>query len=450
MVRDIQNKDRASGGQFWCNGRRYDIPTQPTIAVCLDGTAREYLTLALAEEAMPNLARALADGGHLLRARAQMPTLTNVNNASIVTGVAAAVHGISGNHYLAADGRERQLIDPAALRAETILAAARRAGVAVLAVSAKDKLQALLGAGGVPSISAERADRQTLPGLDGLTGQDLLGEPRPDIYDPELSGYAIDLTVALAERLGTRLAYCSLTDYVQHRVPPGDALATSFYAGLDDRLGRLLGDGWRVGMVADHGMSTKTGGDGSPTVRYLSDALAVGGCSTARVILPITDPYIAHHGALGSTAYVYTEPADRPRARAIIAELPGVEAVLERDAAAIAFELPADRIGDLVVCADAGTALGKSEVDHDLSRLGGTLRSHGGLREQQVPMIMCHSLPEGSVPAHGLRNSDLFSLLLSEVAGGLETPPGWRGPEDKCSRRRNRGPRLPILCRRTR
>jgi len=415
MMAIMQSGQGVPDDEFWCNGRRYAVPDRRTIGICLDGTAREYLARALAEGVMPSLARALDDGGRLLSARAQVPTLTNVNNASIVTGVSAAVHGISGNHHLAPDGRERQLTDPEALRAETILAAARRAGFAVLAVSAKDKLRRLLGAGGVPSISAERADELTLDGLDGLAGQELLGRTRPDIYDPELSAYAIDLTLALAERLGTRLAYCSLTDYVQHKVPPGDPLANSFYAGLDERLGRMLKDGWRVGMVADHGMNAKTRADGSPDVRYLGDALAAGGCADARVILPITDPYIAHHGALGSLAYVYIRSEAVDEARAILASLAGVEAVLDRDAAAIAFELPADRIGDLVVCADAATALGKSREDHDLSALGGTLRSHGGLQEQEVPMIICHPLPEEVVPAHGLHNADLFSLLLSET-----------------------------------
>lgn len=220
MPSTTQRAQRTEEGEFWCNGRRYAAPAAPTMAICLDGTAPEYLARALAEGAMPNLAAALADGGSLLSATAQVPTLTNVNNASIITGVSAAAHGISGNHYLAPDGQERQLTDPQAMRAETILAAAQRAGISVLAVSAKDKLRALLGAGGVPSISAERADEQSIGGLGGRTGEQLLGRPRPDIYDPALSAYAIDLTLAISKVLGTRLAYCSLTDYVQHTFAP--------------------------------------------------------------------------------------------------------------------------------------------------------------------------------------------------------------------------------------
>ncbi len=374
---------------------------------------------------MPNLSETLAAGGKLLTARAQIPTLTNVNNASIVAGVSAAEHGISGNHYLAPDGAERQLTDPKALRAETILAAAARAGVPVLAVSAKEKLRALLGAGGVPSISAERADEQTLEGLNGASGESLVGRRRPDIYDPELSAYAIELTLALAERLGTRLAYCSLTDFVQHKVAPGEPLAERFYAGIDERLGRALAGGWRVGMVADHGMSAKAGADGNPNVLYLGEALEAAGLGTGRVVLPITDPYIAHHGALGSIAYVYVESDKVEEARAALARLPGVEAVLDRDAAALAFHLPAERIGDLVVCADAATALGKSEPEHDLSQLRGPLRSHGGLAEQEVPLVLCDPVVAAGTPERELRNADLFALLLGETT---ET----RGEAEEC------------------
>lgn len=419
MVQNTQpSQAHIPAAGFWCNGRHYATPEHRTIAVCLDGTARDYLELARDE--MPNLLGTLGVGGRLLSARAQLPTLTNVNNASIVTGVSAAVHGISGNHYLHPDGQERQLTEPTALRADTILAAAQRAGIPVLAVSAKEKLRGLLGAGGVPSISAERADEQTVEGLDGLTGEELVGRPRPGIYDPQLSAYALDLTCALAERLSTRLAFCSLTDFVQHKAAPGDPLANSFYAGLDERLGRALRGGWRVGMVADHGMNAKAHTDGSPEVRYLSDALAAAGCGGARVVLPITDPYIAHHGAFGSIAYVYVEPDVMTQARAALAALGGVEAVLDRHAAAIAFELPEDRIGDLVVCADAATALGKSAADHDLSALDAPLRSHGGLHEQEVPLVICHDLPEAAVPAHGLRNSDLFALLLMDTRGAAK------------------------------
>jgi len=398
---------------FACNGRGYQVPDRPTLGICLDGTAPAYLDNALGRGLMPCLRSALDAGGALLLGRAQMPTVTNVNNASIVTGVSAAVHGIAGNHYLAPDGEERQLTDPSALRAETILAAAQRAGVKALAVTAKDKLRGLLGAGGVRAISAELAHEQTVEGLGGRHGVDVAGAANPHIYDPLLSAYAIDLALALASQLGSELVYCSLTDYVQHKGAPGSELADSFYATLDERVSRALEGGWLVGMTADHGMNAKTLAGGGPNVRYLSDVLATVGIIGARVVLPITDPYVVHHGALGSAAYVYVEDSDRERASVALERLDGVEAVLDRSTAARKFELPADRIGDLLVLADAATALGKSERDHDLSMLGGTLRSHGGIHEQEIPLIVCEPVRQELAGRRDLRNADLFDLLLN-------------------------------------
>ena len=386
------------------------------MAICMDGTAPAYLEDALERDLMPRLEATLVAGGVLLRADAQVPTVTNANNATIVTGVSAAVHGIAGNHYLAADGSEVQLTDPAALRAETIPAAAQQAGVAVLVVTAKDKLTRLLGAGGVPAISAERAHEQTVPGLDGDTAAAALGVCNPDIYDPGLSAYALDLALHLAERLAARLVYCSLTDYVQHKAAPGEPLADEFFRGLDERFGRALDAGWVVGMVADHGMNAKTLPDGRPNVRYLRDALTEAGIESGHVLLPITDPYVVHHGALGSIAWVYVREEDRARARVAMAGLEGVEAVLDREAAARMFELPPDRIGDLVVCADAATVLGKSEAEHDLAAIGTTLRSHGGLQERRVPLVISHPLRDRVAGWGDLRNSDLFDLLLNQLA----------------------------------
>jgi phosphonoacetate hydrolase len=401
---------------FSCNGRSYELPERPTLAICIDGTAREYLDRALEDGLMPRLGATLDTGrGRLLVGRAQVPTFTNVNNASIVTGVSAAVHGIAGNTYLGSDGRERQLTSAGDLRAETILAAARRAGVQALAVTAKDKLRELLGAGGVPSISAERAHEQTVPGIDARTGADVVGAPNPGIYDPMLSPYAVDLALALAAELGARLVYCSLTDYVQHKAPPGAPLAGRLLAALDERIGRALQAGWAVGLAADHGMNAKSLPDGAPNVRYLADALAAAGVP-AHVVLPITDPYVAHHGALGSLAWVHVAEADRDRARGALAALPGVEGILDRAAACWLFELPEDRVGDLVVLADAGTVLGKSAAEHDLAAVGSTLRSHGGLHEQEVPIVFCQSVPAEVCARRGLRNSDLFEGLLNGAA----------------------------------
>jgi phosphonoacetate hydrolase len=401
---------------FTVNGRRYQTPGQPVLAICADGWDPAYVDDALARALMPRLAGALATGGVYTLGRSQVPTFTNPNNVAIVTGVSAAENGIAGNHYRTAAGAEVQVTDPSFLRAETIHAGARAAGIGVLCITAKDKLRRLLATGGVPAFSAEKAHEQALAEGTPIIAAAGLG-PNPGIYDWRLSPYTIDLAVALAPRFDAKIVYASLTDFVQHSAAPGEPMADEFFCAVDASLGAALDAGFIVGLAADHGMNAKVNPDGSPRVRFLDDALSAAGIRSGHTLCPITDPYTAHHAALGSLAWVHLDdPAELDRARAALAGLEGVEAVLDRDAAADAFDLPADRIGDLVVLADRSTVLGKSAAAHDLSQLHGTLRSHGGLHERRVPIIISHALCAGALDGRDLRNRDLHDLLLNQIA----------------------------------
>ena len=401
---------------FVANGRSYRVPTSPVLAICADGWDPAYVDDALERALMPRLAGSLnGGGGTYALGRAQVPTFTNPNNVTIVTGVSAAENGIAGNHYRDEDGEEVQVTDPTFLRATTIHAAAHDAGVGVVCVTAKDKLRALLASGGVPAFSAELAHEQVLE--DGTPVTDLLGVPNPGIYDWRLSPYTIDLALALAVRLDAKLVYASLTDFVQHAAAPGEPMADEFYRAVDASIGGALDAGFVVGLAADHGMRAKTRPDGSPNVRFLDDALAQAGVRGGHTLCPITDPYVVHHAALGSLAWVHLDDlGELDRARGALAQLSGVEAVLDRFAAADAFELPGDRIGDLIVLADASTVLGKSEAAHDLGALQGALRSHGGLHERAVPMIVTHRLHGDALRGRDLRNRDLHDLLLNQLA----------------------------------
>ena len=397
------------------NDRAYLAPARPTLAICGDGWDPGYVDDALERSLMPRLREALDAGGIYALGRAQVPTFTNPNNIAIVTGVSAARNGIAGNHYRDERGEEVQLTDPSFLRAATIHAAARTHGIGVLCVTAKDKLRALLATGGVPCFSAELAHEQTVD--DGTPVTELAGAPNPGIYDWQLSPYTIDLALALARHLGATLVYASLTDFVQHAAAPGEEMADDFYAAVDASIGRALDAGFVVGIAADHGMRAKSAPDGTPNVRFLDEALEAAGVRGAHTLCPITDPYVVHHAALGSLAWVHLDDlSELDRARGALAALPGVEGVLDRSAAAEAFELPPDRIGDLIVLADADTVLGRSRATHDLGALRGTLRSHGGLHERTVPVIITHPLREGALRGRDLRNRDLHDLLLNELA----------------------------------
>jgi len=404
------------------NGRTYAWPAAPVVAVCVDGSAPDYTEAALAAGAMPWLAGALARGARLL-GDCVVPSFTNPNNLSIVTGVPPAVHGICGNYYFdQAAGAEVMMNDPALLRCDTLLAAFARAGARVAVVTAKDKLRRLLGhgltfgEGGAVCFSAEQADRAQ-PEEHGIgDATRLTGMEVPSVYSAELSAFVLAAGVALLRERRPDLMYLSTTDYVQHKHAPGTPEANAFYAMLDGHLGRLEALGARIGITADHGMNAKHTAAGAPDILFLQELFDDWlGAGAARVILPITDPYVVHHGALGSFATVYLPPGTAPeplleRLRA----LEGVEAALGREEACARFELPPDRMGDLVVVSGRHKVLGTSAAAHDLSGLDAPLRSHGGLAEQEVPLLL--NVPvRGEAPGGRWRNFDLFDLLLNRA-----------------------------------
>ena len=405
------------------NGRRYALPRQPTVVVCVDGCEPDYLAQAVAGGHMPWLKRTLQQGAALV-ADCVVPTFTNPNNLSIVTGAPPSVHGICGNFlYDVETGTEVMMNDPKWLRAPTILAALSGAGQRCAVVTAKDKLRQLLGKGmdlstGSLCFSSEKADQVTQAD-NGITGVlPMVGKPVPSVYSADLSEFVFAAGVALMQRpAGQRpdVMYLSTTDYIQHKHAPGAPGANAFYAMMDGYLGALDDLGCVIALTADHGMNAKVAMDGKPDVIYLQDRLdAWLGAGVARTILPITDPYVVHHGALGSYATIYLPPAQVEQAAARIARLRGIERVLTRAEAAQAYELPADRIGDLVVVSERFTVLGTAASRHDLSALEVPLRSHGGVSEQRVPLIINRPIA-GLDPERRWRNFDAFDLALNRA-----------------------------------
>ncbi len=399
------------------NDRLYQLPTQPTVVVCVDGCEPDYIAQAVAHGKMPWMKRILASGT-ALQADCVIPSFTNPNNLSIVTGAPPSVHGICGNYLYDTDsGTEVMMNDPKWLRAPTLLAALVDAGMTVAVVTAKDKLRKLLGhkMRGI-CFSAEKADQVTEAENGIADVLKLVGLPVPDVYSAGLSEFVFAAGVALMKTKRPDVMYLSTTDYVQHKHAPGTAEADEFYQMMDRYLAQLEEMGCVIALTADHGMNAKTWLDASPDVIYLQDVLDGWlGAAVARVILPITDPYVVHHGALGSFATVYL-PAnvDGVALERRIAALRGIEGVYTRANAARTFELPPDRIGDLVVVSERSTVIGTSVSKHDLSGLEVPLRSHGGISEQRVPLILNRRVDKPD-PTRRWRNFDAFDLALNFV-----------------------------------
>jgi phosphonoacetate hydrolase len=409
------------GQSVTANGRTYRWPAEPTIVVCIDGSEPGYIEAAIAEGLAPNLDRLMRTGASAT-ALSVIPSFTNPNNISIITGRPPSVHGIAGNYFFdPATGEEVMMNDARFMRSGTIMKAFEEAGASVAVVTAKDKLRTLLGygldmgSGRAVAFSSEKADKVS-PAENGIADVlGLVGLPLPDVYSAELSEFVLAAGVKLLKTRRPDLMYLSTTDYVQHKAAPGSDTANAFYAMLDRYVGLLDAAGCILVLTADHGMNDKHLSSGEPDVLFLQDWFdARIGTGAARVILPITDPYVVHHGALGSFATVYLPAGTDPHETiGALAREPGVELVIDRTEACRRFELPPDRIGDLVVISGRHKVLGTSADRHDLSGLTEPLRSHGGLTEQVVPMIA--NRPIEVPPGRTLRNYDVFDVALNLV-----------------------------------
>jgi len=404
------------------NDRTYAAPKTCAIAICLDGCEPAYLDEAINAGLMPNLKR-IKETGTARLAHSVVPSFTNPNNLSIATGRPPAVHGICGNYFFDPETKtEVMMNDVRFLRAPTIFYKFQEAGARVEIVTVKDKLRALLGAKLIFDndtaicFSAECSDTTTVAEHGIENGSKWTGMDVPEVYSAELSEFVFAAGVKLLAEWKPDVMYLTTTDFIQHKHAPGTPVANSFYENFDRYLGQLDEMGAAIVITGDHGMKPKHHADGSPSVVYIQDVLDEWlGEAAARVILPITDPYVVHHGALGSFATAYLpDGTDRQDIIERLAKIDGIEFVCGREEACGRFGLPADRIGDIVLTSGETMTIGTSEDRHDLAALKEPLRSHGGLHEQTVPFIVNRKLELESAP--DLRNFDAFFVATKAAA----------------------------------
>ena len=403
------------------NDRNYPgIPNSPTIVICLDGSQKEYLEEASKSHLMPQLDKLIIEGANLI-AHSAIPSFTNPNNISIVTGQPSSVHGICGNFfYTPSTGKEVMMNDPQYLRAPTIFEKYYEAGARIALVTAKDKLRKLLGNGlryddkRAICFSAEKSDHANLleNGIENVNKW--IEKPVPSVYSQDLSEFVMACGVKLQKEFKPHLMYLSTTDYIQHKYPPGHEIANKFYAMFDKYVGELNKINSSIVITADHGMKPKSKSDGSPNAVFLQDYLdKIFSKNVTKVILPITDPYVVHHGALGSFATIYVD--DKDKINLVIQEIKkikDIEVVLNNKEACSIYNLPPDRMGDIVCMSSEFATIGSSKEKHDLKGLDEPLRSHGGLHEREVPFIINKKI-QGIDKTKKLYNYDAFYYAIA-------------------------------------
>ena len=403
------------------NNREYPSTlNQTSIVICLDGSQKEYIDEASKLNLTPNLDDIIQKGEYLM-AHSAIPSFTNPNNISIVTGQPSSVHGICGNFFYTPEtGKEVMMNDPQYLRAPTIFEKFYQAGAKIALVTAKDKLRTLLGnglkfnEGRTICFSAEKSDQATKieNGIENVN--DWLGMPVPEVYSQDLSEFVMAAGVKLMEEFKPDIMYLSTTDYIQHKYAPGNEVANKFYSMFDKYIGQLDELGATIIITADHGMKPKSKEDGSPNAIFLQDHLDDKfNKDKTKVILPITDPYVVHHGALGSFATIYLEDKnDLEDVMMEIKKIKDIEVVLNKEEGCSQYNLPKDRMGDIICMSSEFMTIGSSKDKHNLSGLNEPLRSHGGLHEREVPFIVNKKMPQIDSNKQ-LYNYDAFYYAIS-------------------------------------
>ncbi|MEX2230426.1 MAG: alkaline phosphatase family protein [Dehalococcoidia bacterium] len=361
----------------------------PLIVICFDGMGPEYVECA----ETPVFDR-LGREGRFVVGRSQFPSVTNVNNVSILTGLTPAEHGINSNFAIGRDGEEIYMESPDMIRAPLLLQRAAEAGERVAAISSKHKLAAIIGRDAHVTFSVEQPPPWAV---------DALGAP-PAIYSYEANLWLLRAARLVLERERPDLLYITTTDYLSHMLPPEAPDARATFAQSDRLVGALI-EGIpdvSLAVTADHGMSAKRRGVSPEAVLA---AAGIAGVS----ISTLQDRYVKHHGNMSGSAYVHVARADEDRAAAVLAALPGVERVLRRDDAAAEFHLDPELIGDLVLLGDEETAFGAGdEPERPIA-----IRSHGSVHEQAVPIITWGPRFDGF---DGMENRSIGEWLMREYA----------------------------------
>ena len=406
------------------NNIEYTWPKRPVVVVCIDGGDPEYINEGVKEGIIPNIESFMNKGFYSV-SQGSMPSFTCPNNMSIVTGTEPDTHGISGNFFIDPNTQEPVVMTgPELLRSRSIMSEFSREGARVVSITAKDKLRKQLQkdmdlSRGSVSFSSQYADRCIMKenGIENVL--EFVGQPLPDMYSAELSLFVLDAGIKLLEEQKPDLLYLSLTDFIQHAYAPGTEEANNFYIEMDRRFGIFHELGALVALTADHGMGDKSDERGNPNVIWLQDLLDQNlGKGTCRVICPITDAFVGHHGALGGFVRIYLEKKeDQNKVYEIVQAIEGVEKVWTAENVAKELEQPLDREGDLAVVADKRTVIGGSEKDHDLSALKGKrLRTHGSLHEAKVPFILSEPLNDiysRRAKGNTLRSREIFEYALN-------------------------------------
>ena len=358
---------------------------QRTVVIMFDGFGVDYLN----ESNMPVLAQWKRDGLYK-PVKGLMPSVTNINNASICCGVWPEVHGITGNTYFDEQrGVEDYTESPDLLLAPTLFEHAARKGVKSALLSSKAKTITFLLRGAEIVLTAENPTPDWVRKIG----------PAQSIYSREINYWLMAAAIdVLKNRPDIGCVYIHTTDYPMHTWAPEAPESKEHLARMDDLIGQAMRAAPDAAflLTADHGMNAKT------LCWDLERVCERRGVPLRKAFSVGRDRYVKQHRGCSGGAYVYLKsPKDAERVREIVTGLKGVEHVIARDDAAREYKLMKSRIGDLVVWGDKDTVFG--EMDMERVDFPSGLRSHGSLHELDIPLFVYNThIPPSNFFEHNL------------------------------------------------
>jgi len=371
------------------------MKTQRILVAMMDGFGLDYFR----HGDMPTLER-LSREGMLCEVKSMFPSVTNVNNASIVTGEWPVMHGISANsRFDETTGRAVYLNE--GVKCDSVFSRARKAGVKTALLTAKKKTKELFGHEASIAIAAEDLGEGEAKKYGGA----------PGVYSREINYWLWNAAEKiLREEKDIGLVYVHITDFPMHMWAPERAESRQHLRTIDDILARIVLENPDVAVfaTADHGMNFKT------QCWDLSKILAEKKIPAKFVLSPERDYYIKHHRNFTGCAWLWlSAESDREKTRAHLMSLSGVESVLDSADVARIFILDKTTMGDLVIFGDRDTMFGDMETSYE--KLPPEYRAHGSLYETDIPLVIWNyksPMPEKSRFRH---NKDLCGFLFRET-----------------------------------
>lgn len=336
----------------------------PLVLICIDGFDPVYFDAI----ETPNMDRMIENGFYTV-GKSMWPSVTNVNNVSIITGQYPSVHGICSNYRYIQETKEEVYMESGEyILAPTIFSMCKSKNITTVLSTSKDKLRRLLGNDATHVSSAEKPDKWVV---------DILGDP-PSIYSLECNGWTINAAELAMEKYKPEFVYITTTDWAHHKFPPESIEAKTHINIIDTAVGNIMNKfpEATIMLSADHGMSRKT------NLIDLGKILKQNGIDNLAVPI-IKDEHVVHHSNLGGAYFIYLDDSVVSKSIDILNALEGVDLAMTSEEAVTKYNLRLERIGQVIVTADKDTVFG----DTNLVEMPGDLRSHGSEHEQNIPII---------------------------------------------------------------